>query len=136
MIKYHSIDDLKNKPQERERLLTVLRLLKKGTDKEEVQQALKLCERQARGYITAIKYLKPVISFSGKKGYRLAQSEQDIEEITRATWEYLSRVEEMLQIAKVNLKWLDSKGLEYSLMRDIEKFLDALKKPKKAQGKI
>ena len=73
--------------------------LKKQTDyvsKEQIGEFLGLSnERSVRDVISLLATKKPIISHSGTKGYKLAQTEEDMPEVERTWAELSSRMEEI-----------------------------------------
>jgi biotin operon repressor len=73
--------------------------LKKQTDyvsKEQIGEFLGLSnERSVRDVISLLATKKPIISHSGSKGYKLAQTEKDMEEVERTWAELSSRMQEI-----------------------------------------
>lgn len=134
-LQYHNVKKMLENPNDKKRLSEILKLLKQKdvVYKEDIQDLLNISERSARRYITALKYATPIISFSGKKGYRLAKSEEDYEKLKNTTYEYLSRTREFLYIARNNLKHMKKMGVEINIEKDIINFLDALNKTRKEQ---
>lgn len=64
--------------------------------KEQIGEYLGLSnERSVRDVISLLATKKPIISHSGVKGYKLAQSEEDMEEVERTWAELSSRMEEL-----------------------------------------
>ena len=52
-------------------------------------------ERQARDIISVVASIKPVISTSDSKGYRLAVAVQDYDDVSHTAAEIVSRIEEL-----------------------------------------
>lgn len=52
-------------------------------------------ERQVRDIISLLATKKPIISHSGNKGYKLAKTPRDLEEVERCWAELSSRMEEL-----------------------------------------
>lgn len=93
-------------------------------------------ERQARDYVSAIKKLKPIISYNKMKGFKLAKSEQDVPENERSLFEDLSRVNELLYNCLPRLKFESKHNIEYKhLEESINRFLAVLEEPKIGQYK-
>jgi hypothetical protein len=64
--------------------------------KEEIGQFLGVNnERSVRDIIALLATKKPIISHSGNKGYKLAQTADDLEEVERTWAELSSRMEEL-----------------------------------------
>ena len=64
--------------------------------KEEIGEYLGVKnERSVRDVISLLAIKKPIISHSGGKGYKLAQSKEDLEELERTWAELSSRMEEL-----------------------------------------
>ena len=124
----------------RQRLKKAARLLKtgtpnKGVQKEEIAETVGLSgEREARAYVSALKKKFPVISHNGYKGFRIAQTSDDVPDNERTFFEVLSRVEEMLYGILPNLDFEKKNGISYApLEKAINVFLQALDGPKNAQ---
>lgn len=76
-------------------------MLENGTTKQEIAKRFNFKnERIARDYINYIKNRYPVISHSGKKGYRFATNQQDLEEAHRTISEIESRQRELEETKK------------------------------------
>lgn len=124
----------------RQRLKKAARLLKtgtphKGVQKEEIAEIVGLSgEREARAYVSALKKRFPIISHNGYKGFRIAQTSDDVPDNERTFFEVLSRVEEMLYGILPNLDFEKKNGISYApLEKAINVFLQALDEPKNAQ---
>lgn len=65
-------------------------------------------ERSVRDVIALLATKKPIISHSGGKGYKLAQTKDDIEEVEHTWAELSSRMEEIEKRIKPLIKFRDS----------------------------
>ena len=64
-------------------------------------------ERSVRDIISVLATKKPIISHSGNKGYKLAKSKSDLEEVERCWAELSSRVEELQKRIMPLIKFRD-----------------------------
>ena len=87
-------DNMKDKAN---RLFFYLKSIGRYATKEEIGEVLGIKdERVIRDVISLLATKKPIISHSGFRGYMLARTEQDLEEVER-TWAELSSRCESLQ---------------------------------------
>lgn len=78
------------------KLYNYLRSIDRYATKEEIGQYLGIKnERSVRDVISLLATRKPIISHSGGKGYKLAQTADDLEEVERTWAELSSRAEEL-----------------------------------------
>jgi len=106
--------------------------------KKDIMDQLKMSERTARLYVSAIKYVKPIISTSASnnKGFKLAKTEEDTNELQHSINDDLSRVREILNTTLAKFKFLEKHGVEYSVYKDVKQILEKLNKDRKTQFKI
>lgn len=64
-------------------------------------------ERQVRDVISLLATKKPIISHSGNKGYKLAKTPSDLQEVERCWAELSSRVEELQKRIEPLIKFRD-----------------------------
>ena len=64
-------------------------------------------ERQVRDVISLLATKKPIISHSGAKGYKLAKTPSDLQEVERCWAELSSRVEELRKRIEPLIKFRD-----------------------------
>lgn len=140
MLTAKEVINKKYNEQTRQRLINVEKLLASGTpsrgiDKWDIAEAMGFSgDREARLYVSALKKIRPVISHNGYKGYRIAQSKDDIPDNERTFFEVLSRVEEMLYGVLPNIEFEKENGVSFApLEKAINAFLQALEEPKTAQ---
>jgi biotin operon repressor len=78
------------------KLFNYLKSIDRYATKEEIGQYLGISnERSVRDVISLLATRKPIISHSGGKGYRLAMTADDLEEVERTWAELSSRAEEL-----------------------------------------
>lgn len=134
MFNYLQIINKEYSAEQKKNLNIVANLLKTGTTKEMVMEALNTNERSARDYISSIGYVYPVISNAGEKGYRLALTKEDVMDNEKKIWDRLSRIEEMLYTILPNFKFEHQNNIKFErLEKAITEFLHALHEPKIAQ---
>ena len=106
--------------------------------KKDIMNQLDMSERTARLYVSAIKYVKPIISTSASnnKGFKLAKTEEDTNELQHSINDDLSRVREILNTTLAKFKFLEKHGVEYSVYKDVKQVLEKLNKDRKTQFKI
>ena len=106
--------------------------------KKDIMNQLDMSERTARLYVSAIKYVKPIISTSASnnKGFKLAKTEEDTNELQHSINDDLSRVREILNTTLAKFKFLEKHGVEYSVYKDVKQILEKLNKDRKTQFKI
>ena len=86
-------DNIKEKAN---KLYFFLKSKKDFVSKEEIGAYLGVSnERSVRDVISLLATKKPIISHSGNKGYKLAQTDEDIEDVERTWAELSSRMEEL-----------------------------------------
>lgn len=95
MKKYNTVKNQELTETTRNRLNTVYLLLKQSTTKEEIIDTLDINERVARDLISFVKKKFPVISISSSKGYRLAQSYDDLADAKQTVDEVQSRIKDL-----------------------------------------
>lgn len=94
-MKYNTVKNQELTETTRCRLNTIYSMLKHNTTKEEIVSNLDINERIARDLISYIKKKFPVISNSQNKGYRLAQSCEDVEDVKKTIAEVKSRIQDL-----------------------------------------
>lgn len=78
------------------KLYFYLKSIGRYATKEEIGEFLGVSnERSVRDIISLLATKKPIISHSGVKGYKLAQTEADLEEVEHTWAELSSRMEEL-----------------------------------------
>ena len=86
-------DNIKDKAN---KLYIYLKQIGRYATKEEIGEYLGVRnERSVRDIIALLATKKPIIAHSGVKGYKLAQTEEDMEEVERTWAELSSRMEEL-----------------------------------------
>ena len=94
-MSYNSVKNSDLTPQMRAKLNSAYKMLKVKTTKEEIMKYLGVSERSARDLISYIKKVFPVISNSASKGYRIAQTEDDLADAEQTVSEIKSRIQDL-----------------------------------------
>ena len=98
-------DNMKNKAN---KLFLYLKDIGRYATKEEIGEYLGIKdERIIRDVISLLATKKPIISHSGFRGYMLAQTEKDLEEVERTWAELSSRCESLQERMKPLIKFRD-----------------------------
>ena len=89
-----------------------LYLFLKGIGRYATKEEIGVClgvknERSVRDIISLLATKKPIISNSSGKGYKLAQTKEDLEEVEHTWAELSSRIEEIEKRIKPLIKFID-----------------------------
>ena len=90
-------------------------LLEKNTTRREVATVLGTTDSTARGLVSEFATKEPIISHHLKKGYKKAQSDDDIEGSLMTVKVLQSDINRLIARQKPHIKFLKSKGINYEL---------------------
>lgn len=104
---------MKMTDKNREMLNSLVRILRQTSmTKQEVMSRFDVPERTARDMISEIAKRVPVIALSDSKGYRIAVTEDDIEDAKHAFFENRKRSGEIEKRNKPLIDFLENKGVK------------------------
>ena len=139
-MKYNDVINKNLSKDQANNMIKVFNMLKLNdyVKKQDIMRELKMAERTARLYVTAIKYLQPIISTSSSvnRGFKLAKTEEDTNELQHSINDDLSRVKEILNTTLAKFKFMEKHGIEYSVYKDVKQILEKLNADRKTQYKI
>ena len=115
-MKYNDVINKNLSKDQADNIIKVFNMLKSNdyVKKQDIMRELKMAERTARLYVTALKYVKPIISTSSSanKGFKLAKTEEDTNELQHSINDDLSRVKEILNTTLAKFKFLEKHSLK------------------------